>query len=443
MNTVVKTKQLILAVGDVFILYLSLALTLVIRYDQPFDGPALGIHLVPFTYIFIVWMVVFFIIGLYEIRYLKNNIDFLRKFGAAIAINAAIAIAIFYVTPLGIAPKTNLFILLALFSLLEYFWRLFYNRFLSAGAPTANVLLIGSGDAAKEIEKQVKQNPQLGYEIKFWMKEGLSDKEIEHMNQIIITEKINLIVIPLHLKKDSRAARVIYKNLALGIETVDTASFYENIFSKVPLSELEEVWFLENLVNRRRIYEAIKQPIEIVAALALAIITLPLFLLIAFFIKITSAGPALFKQTRVGQHEAEFTLYKFRTMIKDAEKSGAQWSKPGDSRVTPLGKILRHSHLDELPQFINIIKGELSFVGPRPERPEFTEKLKKEIPHYQLRHLVRPGITGWAQLNYRYGASVADAHEKLQYEIFYLKNKSFWLDLGIVLKTIKLFFVKN
>jgi exopolysaccharide biosynthesis polyprenyl glycosylphosphotransferase len=443
MNSIVKIKQMILAAGDILILYLSLALTLLVRYDQPFNTQVLDTHLGPFTYIFIFWIFIFYVAGLYEIRHLKNNIDFLKKFGAALIVNAGLAITAFYILPLDIAPKTNLFILLAFFAVLGFTWRHFYNRLISSSLPSTNVLLIGNNDTTEEMVKQVESNPQLGYAIKYWLKDDMDDKEIDHISQIIISENINLIAIPEHIKKDSKTARAIYRNLALGIETIDIASFYERIFKKVPLSELSEVWFLENLVNQNKVYETIKQPCEIIAAFIMLIILSPLMVLLGLLVKLTSRGSVIYKQARVGQYESQFTLYKFRTMTKDAEKEGAQWSQKNDARITALGKLLRRSHLDELPQLLNIIKGEASFVGPRPERPEFTEDLKKTIPHYELRHLVRPGIAGWAQLNYRYGASVEDTYQKLQYDIFYLKNKSFWLDLSIVIKTLKMFFVKN
>ncbi len=443
MNSIVKIKQLILVTGDVLMLYLSLALTLLVRYNQPFNNQILDIHLGPFTYIFIFWIFIFYIAGLYDIRHLKNDLDFFKKFGTTLIVNAGLAIATFYILPLDIAPKTNLFILLVFFAVLGFIWRRLYNKFISSSIPGTNVLLIGNNDTTKEIVKQVENNPQLGYIIKYWLKDELGDKEIDHISQIIISENIDLIAIPDHIKKDSKTARAIYRNLALGIETIDIASFYERIFKKVPLSELSEVWFLENLVSQNKIYETIKQPCEIIMAFIMMIVLSPLMVLIGLLVKLTSRGPAIYKQTRVGQYESEFMLYKFRTMTKDAEKKGAQWSQKNDARVTTLGKFLRRSHLDELPQLMNIIKGEASFVGPRPERPEFTEDLKKVIPHYELRHLVRPGIAGWAQLNYSYGASVEDAYQKLQYDIFYLKNKSFWLDLGIVIKTLRMFFVKN
>jgi lipopolysaccharide/colanic/teichoic acid biosynthesis glycosyltransferase len=161
-------------------------------------------------------------------------------------------------------------------------------------------------------------------------------------------------------------------------------------------------------------------------------------------VKITSDGAAIFKQKRVGKNGSEFTIYKFRTMKIDAEKNGPQWANYfNDSRATKIGKFLRTTHLDELPQLVNIIKGELSFIGPRPERPEFVESLKKEIPYYELRHLTRPGVTGWAQINFRYGATVKEAYEKTQFDIYYIKNNSPFLDLSILLKTIKFLFTNN
>ena len=272
------------------------------------------------------------------------------------------------------------------------------------------------------------------------MKEGLQDKELEHLSQIILANQINIIVVPAHIKKNSNAAKLIYKNLVLGIEVVNLADLYEIVFQKIPLAELEEVWFLENLAKRHRLYEIFKRPIEIFLATIIGILTLPLAILIALFIKLVSSGSVIFTQQRAGQNGAAFTIYKFRTMRPDAEKDGPQWAQKDDGRVIPLGNMLRKSHLDEWPQLLNILRGELSLVGPRPERPEFVKNLSKEIPYYDLRHLIRPGITGWAQINYRYGASIEDAYEKLQYDIYYLKNRSVVLDILIVIKTIRLLF---
>lgn len=444
MNINVKLKQLILAGGDLLALYLALILTLVFEFGNPLAKNAIDSHLEPFTYLFIIWILVFYIAGLYDIRHLKNTPQFWQKLTSAVTGNTAIAIATFYILPLGINPKTNLLIFVLSFVAIGYPWRKSYNKILSASSPSTNALIIGDSNTTNNIINQIQKNPQLGYRISHKIDNNKLDREeIDDISQTIVNKKINLIVVPNHLKKDSRSTRAVYNNLSLGMEILDTASFNEIIFGKTPLEELEEAWFLEKLVTKQNLYEIIKQPAEIMLALALFVLLSPLFILVAFTVAISSSGPIIYKQKRVGQYGAIFTLYKFRTMIKNAEKEKAQWSQPNDQRITLLGKFLRRSHLDELPQLFNIIKGEISFVGPRPERPEFVEELREIIPFYDLRHLTRPGIAGWAQLNFRYGATTEDAREKLEYDIYYIKNRSFWLDLSIVIKTIKMFVVKN
>lgn len=443
MDLGVKLKQITLLLGDVLILYASLAVTLFIRYNGLSDK-TVAAHFWPFTIIFFLWLITFYIGGLYDLKSLKNDLEFYKKYLTFILINGSIAAILFYFIPLfGISPKTNLFTVVVIFGLANYFWRTFYNTLLSSGAPENRVLMIGYNKTVEDLVEHVSKNPQLGYEVKFWMKEGLQDKELDHLSQIILSNKINLIVVPAHIKKNSKAARLIYKNLVLGIEVMDLAEIYEKVFQKLPLAELEEVWFLENLAKSHKVYEFIKRPVEIFLACIISLALLPLGILIGLIVLITSRGPAIFRQNRSGQNEKEFMIYKFRTMKADAEKNGPQWSTPGDSRTTFIGKILRATHLDELPQLLNIIKGDLSFVGPRPERPEFVTHLKKDVPYFELRLLVRPGITGWAQINYKYGASVEDAYEKLQYDMYYLKNRSLTLDFLILLRTVKYLFTNN
>lgn len=445
MNQLSRIKQLILLVGDIFLLYISLIIVLWIRYGKFFYSQLINFHLEPFTLIFAIWILIFFIAGLYDLRFLKNNIDFQKNFWYATAANIIIAALIFYATPsFTITPKTNLLLFFVVFGSLNYLWRKIFNDILAKVGGASKILLIGSNKTAEEIAAHLKNNPQHGYEINYWMKEGLQDKEFEHLSQIIIANNINVIAVPAHLKKDYESAKLIYKTLVLGIEIIDLAALYELIFKKVPLAELEEVWFLENLARKNQIYEMISEPLERLTALILTILLLPIFILIGILIKITSKGPAVFKQTRVGKGENNFTLYKFRTMYPDAEKHGPQWANYfNDKRATPIGKILRKTHLDELLQIINIIKGDLSFIGPRPERPEFIAELRKEVPYYELRLLVKPGITGWAQINFRYGASVKDTYEKLQHDIYYIKNKSIILDAEILLKTLKFLLTNN
>ncbi len=422
-----KLRQILLIIGDLGAFYLSLIIALTLRYQQLPDIQLQQQHLNSFSLVFIIWLIVFYINDLYNIRALKNNFEFNKKWGIITLINFALAIGVFYFLPFtpGFTPKTNLLILSFVFGIIGFMWRRFYNRAQSSGQEYS-VLILDDGAVAQEVISHIQHNPQLGYKLK-----GEMDPEV------------NLIVVPSHMKKNQRAAKKIYQNLLKGIEVMDMATFYSSIFLKVPLPELEEVWFIENLARKNKIYDPLKRPMEILLAIVLFTIFIIPALIISLLIKITSRGPLVFKQVRVGRNEKEFTIYKFRSMREDAEKDGPQWSSTDDPRITALGKFLRLTHLDELPQLINIIKGELSFVGPRPERPEFVEQLKKEIPYYDLRHLARPGLTGWAQLNYRYGSSAEDAYQKLQYDIYYLKNYSFWFDLSIMIKTIRLMYEKN
>ncbi len=181
----------------------------------------------------------------------------------------------------------------------------------------------------------------------------------------------------------------------------------------------------------------VKRLIDITISSLILLVSLPLWPIIALFIKINSKGPVFYTQERVGKNESVFSLFKFRSMIDKAEKDGAAWADENDKRITFVGKMLRKLHLDELPQLLNVIKGEMSLVGPRPERPEFVEELKKKIPYYSLRHFMKPGLTGWAQVNYAYASSLKDSREKLEYDLYYISHMNLLLDARILLKTAK------
>lgn len=441
MDFVARFKQIALVIGDALLFYASLAITLLIRYGSP-SKEIVNLHLNPFTIVFIVWFLTAYIAGLYDLKTLKNDQNFIRTLITAAITTGTIAIILFYLIPgFVITPKTNLLIFVALFGLSLYIWRTIFNTFLAAGQPIHRVLLIGYNKTAEELANHLKNNPQFGYEITFWMKEGLDDKEFDHLAQIIIANKINVIAVPAHIKKKSKAARLIYKTISLGIEATELSELYEKIFQKVPLAELEETWVLEHITRNRRVYNILKRPVEILLSILLLILFLPVWIIAIIMIRMTSKGPAIFKQKRIGWRGKEFIIKKFRTMYENAEKNGPRWAQYRDDRATPIGRFLRKTHLDEIPQLINVLSGDLALVGPRPERPEFVEQLRKEIPFYDLRHLVRPGITGWSQINYKYGASVEDAYEKLQYELYYLKHRSLIMDLIILVRTAKLFFV--
>lgn len=436
-----RTKIIFLIIGDVAALYVALFVTLGIRYGSDWYRQLTDLHLLPFSLTFLVWLVIFYVSGLYDLRRLRNNIDFAKMLSVSILTSALFTIALFYLIPFfGIAPKTNLFIFIVLFAAVEALWRQVFNARASLWGGFSKVLLLGQGEQINKMVRTIEDNPQLGYEIELWLKKG--ESQSKNLRSLVKRKRINLVIIPQDIKKNPELLRIFYDLLASGIEIRDFPSFFESVFQKVPLSGVEESWFLENQIGGRRFYDSLKNIVDFLLALLLGVIVLPFGLLIAFLVKFTSPGPAIYQQVRIGKNNREFILYKFRTMRQDAEKNGAQWAQEKDARVTPFGRFLRHGHLDELPQLINVLRGDIAFVGPRPERPEFVKILEKEIPYYEIRHVVKPGVTGWAQINYPYGNSVADAYEKLQYDIYYLKNRSIIIDLVIILKTIKFFLTK-
>lgn len=228
---------------------------------------------------------------------------------------------------------------------------------------------------------------------------------------------------------------------ATGASLHDFTTFYENFQSKVPVLHLKHGWFVQGggfYLLQNAMGLKLKRLLDFLLAVTLLVLLSPIFFLTAFFIRIDSKGPVFYAQIRQGLNDTTFAVHKFRSMIVDAEKEGAKWAVDNDPRITRTGKFIRKSRIDELPQLWNVLKGEMSFIGPRPERPEFIRQLEKEIPYYDLRHLVMPGITGWAQVMYPYGASVEDAREKLQYDLFYIKNYSLLLDFVILMKTLRI-----
>jgi sugar transferase (PEP-CTERM system associated) len=235
-------------------------------------------------------------------------------------------------------------------------------------------------------------------------------------------------------------------DMKLGGVTFDhLASVYEEYTGKIAIENLRPSWLIFSPGFRKsKVVTAVKRAADIVLAAAGLVLAAPVMLVVGLLVRLTSAGPALYHQTRVGQHNAPFTIHKFRSMRQDAEAAtGAVWAASNDDRITPFGNIMRRTRLDELPQLWNVLVGEMSFVGPRPERPEFVSQLTEQIPFYGLRHVVKPGITGWAQVCYTYGASVEDAMEKLQYDLFYIKNLSMGLDVFVVFKTLQTVLVRS
>lgn len=224
-----------------------------------------------------------------------------------------------------------------------------------------------------------------------------------------------------------------------GRMVVDIRTFYEHVAQRLPLSQINDEWLLQTegfSLNTHDSLRRLKRALDVLISFVLLVPAAPIMLITAIIVRLESLGPVIYRQARVGLYEKEFTVYKFRSMCSDAEKNGAVWAGANDSRVTRFGRFIRKVRMDELPQIWNIIKGDMSFIGPRPERMAFVRKLKQSIPYYSLRHAVKPGLTGWAQVCYPYGASEEDARRKLEYDLYYIKNMSILLDVQIIFKTV-------
>jgi len=436
-------KKITLILSDILILYLSLWLTLLFRYQENFTLGTWKQHFWPFTIIYFLWLTIFFINGLYDLTLARNNIAFYTALLRGLVANSVLAISFFYFIPFfGITPKTNLFLDLLFIAVLLSLWRQIYNYLLKS-ALLNNVLIIGKNKETGQINQIIKKNPQLGYRLVKQIRPESIQTPFDLL-EMAAQKNIKTIIIGVDPHQDYRLVQSLYQCLPLKITFNDLPSFYEKILGKVPVSSIGEIWFLENLSeSQKNFYEAIKRVLDITGALILGIITLILFPLFILFIKLDSPGPIFYRQRRIGQDGEIFSLLKFRSMVADAEKNGAQWTERKDQRVTRFGNFIRRMRLDELPQIWNVLLGQMSFVGPRPERIEFVQQLEKKIPYYQIRHLVKPGLTGWAQVNFHYGASVEDSIEKLQYELYYIKHRSFVLDFSILLRTIKIIIMRE
>ena len=442
-----KLRSGFLIFGDIVVLYSGLIVTLFLRYSLDEFEKWFNLHILPFSVLFAIWILIFLVAGLYDPISFSAKEQFHERLIRTMLVAGIVGIILFYLwTQSVITPKTNLVIDLIISVILLLAWRKFYITVIlqSAGA---KIIFFGWSRETENIARLLQNNPFLGYEPAAVIlpsetilksETGLPVFVLNHdLAKIINRTGARLVVASGDVSSNADFIKMLYEVLPLGIAYLNFAQFYEYITGKIPVSMISEMWFLENLTeNKKRAYEAAKRAFDLAVSAVLGVLALFLFPLIILAIKINSPGRAFFRQSRVGKNGHLFELIKFRTMVKDAEKNGAVWAEKDDERITKVGGFLRKTRLDELPQLWNVIKGEMSLIGPRPERPEFVEELKKQIPHYMMRLLVRPGLSGWAQINFPYGASVEDAMEKLQYDLYYIKNRSMGLDLTIALKTL-------
>lgn len=453
MKLTYRLRQVILICGDIASYYIGFALALFARSLTLPYGPRIIEHISLFSGLFVLWIIANYVNGLYDLRLMTlvgNN----RRIAESGFIAVIIGMIFFYLMPTAsVAPKTILALTVLFGFGLSGALRSLYLTYIGTQTLTTRILFLGVTDEIKELTTILSDQTNLGYHISTIIDpDNLIDKQFRHdidiyhslntLRPAIDTKQIHTVVVAPYMNEREEVKRELYELLFWPVQIIDLTSFYEAVTGRIPPSTFSESWFLKNLRTMDRpVYTKAKRGIDIVVGFLLIAVLACLTPLIALGTKWSSPGPIFFKQKRVGMGGKIFWIYKFRTMYalaKDgsAETNGAQFATKDDIRITPIGRLLRKTRIDELPQAINLITGEVTLIGPRPERPEIVEDLKKQMPYYPLRHIIKPGITGWAAIHQHYTDTLESSLQKLQYDLYYIKNRSLILDVAIVLKTI-------
>lgn len=388
-------------------------------------------------------------VGVYQSESLSDFKVFTIRLTVSLIMVGLLAAAILYLFPTLLLWRSilALTILLTAFALMAS-----HGIFLMFGSPQflgKRVLLLGAGEKAKQLKDYADQAQEAGLDIvktvalpgsKSAVPDAVKLADIGQLDRFAAKNQIELIIVTRDDEATNLPLEALIACKLTGIEVKDRLSCFEQIRGYVDVDAVKAEWivFSEGFRGGSPLERIAKRLSDILLCSLLVIVTSPILALVAVLVKLTSKGPVFYLQERVGLNNKPFKLFKFRSMRQDAEKDGQpQWAAESDPRITPIGSFIRQTRLDELPQLFNVLRGDMSFVGPRPERPFFVDQLLREIPFYHERHYVKPGITGWAQIRYPYGASVEDAKRKLEYDLYYIKNYSLFLDVMIAIQTVR------
>lgn len=433
-----------MVLGDLVLFVGALWLTLTVRYFELPSVELFNDHLGPFLLLSAIWVFVFYISGLYDKQTLFLKSFLLSRILHALVVNVVIAAIVFAVVPFGIAPKTNLVIYLFISFILFVFWRMYVYRFISPKTKH-RALLLADGPEAIELVDEINNNDRYTYSFVRLIDEATAAKTADFETKLLkLIERENISIIVAN-PTGIYIAAVMPKLFDLSfvrfkLSFLDFFRVYEDTFDRVPASAISYQWFISSVSQSRKlIYDNLKRAFDIIGAVVLLVPTALILPFIAAAIKLEDRGPLLYSTTRVGQYNRWLTIYKFRT--KNGADKGATALK-SELVDTKVGTFLRRTRLDELPQLINILRGDLSFIGPRPEMPALVDVYAQEIPYYNTRHFIKPGLSGWAQINNfdvpRGGVDVPKTKVKLSYDLYYLARRSSLLDLQIALKTISI-----
>jgi exopolysaccharide biosynthesis polyprenyl glycosylphosphotransferase len=400
-------------------------------------------------------MLSFYFQDLYNDFNVRSKMVLLQQCVFALGIAILVQSFIAYVLPAWITPRRVVVAGSTALILTFPFWRVAYQRYLVRALGMRSVLFLGANPLVQEIAAKLQQRPELGLHVIGFIDDShcLGDSiagmkalgRITDLAQIVEQFNPDSIVVGLSESRQKLPTQDLLNLRFSGFRIEEAATMYQTAFSRIPAKAVRpsQLIFSSELGPLPRNLQLQTVYSTVLAAVALAIAS-PIMLLVAIAVRMSSPGPVLFRQIRVGMRGKPFTMYKFRSMIADAEaRTGAVWASKNDPRITAVGAYLRKTRLDELPQLFNVLRGEMSIVGPRPERPEFVQTLSELIPFYGHRHSVKPGITGWAQINYKYGETIEDALIKLEYDLYYIKNLSMSLDFYTMLHTAKAMLVSK
>ncbi len=439
-------KGWIIFFGDLLCIVLAHFAAVWIRFGNPINIFAFYKSVITIT--LFIYPVCLYVFDLYNTSRAFRSIETAYRLMLGVILGVGISIFIFYIFPSSEYGRGLMAIHMTILFIMLIGWRWFFGIIYQSSIIKTPALILGAGYSGKALYELLKSKAS-PYEIKGFVdddcaKQGLSmsPRVLGACNQLEkIAKQVGattaILAIPRN-RPENLIRNMLYARLH-GIEVQDTPNIFEKLTGRIPVKHIGDQWLLFAdgfcLLHKEYIRKFKRLTDLIVSALVL-VVTGPLLGLVALAIRLESPGPVMYTQERVGIGQKIFTIYKFRSMHHNAEAKGAKWAAENDPRVTRVGKLLRLTHIDELPQLWNIFNGDMSFVGPRPERPEFVKLLENEIPYYVIRHSIQPGLTGWAQINYQYGASTQDAMRKLEYDLYYIKNMSIFLDLKIILKTM-------
>lgn len=431
------------------LLYLSILLASWIVFGSTWGGSFPGLHLKA-ACIIVVCVLCLYCNNVYNLRAISGYLDLVIKLFQSLGA-ALILLALFYIGFSQASLGTGFFfvyvpVVVAVLSA----WRFVYIFILKSGFLSQKVIVLGDGEFALDICREIEREIDCGYSVVALVTEhhleGLESvraphiRSYENLARIAAEYEAERIVVALREKRGNLPVDELLRCRCLnGMDVVDGNTFYEMLTGKFLVSSINPAWLIfSDGFRKSRLRSMLKRLEDLVASLILLTLSAPVMLVAAIFIKLDSEGPLLFSQERLGLGHKPYKLYKLRSMVDNAEEvSGPVWALKNDSRVTRVGMFIRKWRIDELPQLFNVLKGDMSLVGPRPERAHFVRQLEAELPFYAERFTVRPGVTGWAQVRYEYGDSVADAMEKLNYDLFYIKNMSLLMDIVIIFRTVR------